>query len=94
MTFFCIFDVKGPLLLEIEIKPSSRYIAMLFKFVSLSSVSKMYIPTGSAIWGESDDPMVTSKLSVSVFTQEVSLLCGTDFLLANIMSNSSGVISV
>ena len=32
MIFFCILDVRGPLLLGIEIFPSSLYIPMLFKF--------------------------------------------------------------
>ena len=46
---------------------------MLFKFKNLPSESKMYIPTKSAIWTESNDPIVTPKLSIVVFSQVVLL---------------------
>ena len=45
---------------------------MLFKYKNLPRVAKMYIPTKSAIWTESNDPILTSKLSVVVFSLVVS----------------------
>ena len=33
----------------------------------------MYIPTKSAIWAESNDPIVTSELSVVIFSKEMLL---------------------
>ena len=73
MTFFCILDVSGPSLLRIEINPLFLQIPTLIKFTNLPSVSKMYIPTKSAISTESNDPIVTSKLSVVAFSQLVLL---------------------
>ena len=55
---FCILDVRGPLLLGTEIKPSYLYMPVLFKYMNLPSVSKMSIPTRSAICTELNDPIV------------------------------------
>ena len=49
----------------------------------------MYIPTKSAILAELNEPMVTSKLSVIVFSPSSIIVKNTYFQHANIMSNSS-----
>ena len=61
---------------------------MLLKLVIRLSLIKMYIPNRHSIWAESNDPMVTLKLSALVFTQMVSLLISINFLHANIIYNS------
>ena len=68
-----------------EMNQSSCYIPMLLKIVIWLNVFKMYITTRSAIRTESNDPMVTSKSSVPVFTQVVSLLISIYYLHANII---------
>ena len=54
----------------------------------------MYIPTKSAIWVESNEPIVKSKLSAVVFSQVALLQNRTDFLHDNIIPNSSWIIPV